>query len=439
MSELEELPSWAGRSSRDAGLTSPATPPPTDDTPTETATEATPEAPPAGQPPTKPVVAPPGPAQPAPPQSEAQPIVGRTAEPSVDEPAVHIGAQPAVQQVTEPAPVEGSTVQQDTVAEAPTTPLPVEGPDRGQRRKGSLAKKALFALVVLAVLAGAAFGGFLLADARNDGGSTTADPAGPSTGEEATADGSAGAGSDESADADAEATSTGASTETTAGTDEGEAPAGEDGEPQTVTVEVADDESQSTDGTGDGATDDGDGADEAPMNSGNRQAFFRGGKVYLTGAVPSEEIGELIVSKAAEVVGPENVVNEYTIDPSATIDPGSSAPLYVEDVILFEFNSIEISQAFLPILDLGTLLLRQNPQASVTVVTRTDATGSVETNLEVARRRAQAVINYWVGQGVDPDQIQADPRGEEGASEDDDTETAAKQRRAEFVITGLLD
>ena len=60
-------------------------------------------------------------------------------------------------------------------------------------------------------------------------------------------------------------------------------------------------------------------------------------------------------------------------------------------------------------------------------------------SLEVARRRAQAVINYWLGQGVNPDQILADPRGEEGASEDDDAETAALQRRAEFIITGLLD
>ena len=162
-------------------------------------------------------------------------------------------------------------------------------------------------------------------------------------------------------------------------------------------------------------------------------------KVYLTGSVPSEEVGQLIEEKAAAVLGPDNVVNEYVVDPSVVIEPGSSAPLYVEDVVLFEFNSIEVAQAFLPILDLGTLLLRQNPQASVTVVTRTDAVGSEEVNLDVSTKRAQAVINYWLGKGVNPDQINADPRGEEGASEADDEQTAALNRRAEFIISGLLD
>ena len=54
-------------------------------------------------------------------------------------------------------------------------------------------------------------------------------------------------------------------------------------------------------------------------------------------------------------------------------------------------------------------------------------------------KRAQAIINYWLGKGVNPDQINADPRGEEGASENDDEQTAALNRRAEFIIAGLLD
>lgn len=214
----------------------------------------------------------------------------------------------------------------------------------------------------------------------------------------------------------------------------------------TVTVEVDADENadaasagtDTADGTETDAAATTDSADGEVIESG-RQAIFKGGKVYLSGKVPSEEVGQIIEQKAAAVVGPDNVVNEYTIDPRATIEVGGSAPLYVEDVVLFEFNSIEIAPPFFPILDLGTLLLRQNPQASVTVITRTDAVGSEAVNLQVSTDRAQSVINYWLAQGVNADQIKVDPRGEEMASDDDDAQAAAMNRRAEFIITGLLD
>jgi outer membrane protein OmpA-like peptidoglycan-associated protein len=58
--------------------------------------------------------------------------------------------------------------------------------------------------------------------------------------------------------------------------------------------------------------------------------------------------------------------------------------------------------------------------------------------MEVSEQRAQAVIDYWVRKGIDPSRLIADARGETEASEDDDEETAALHRRAEFVIEGLL-
>jgi outer membrane protein OmpA-like peptidoglycan-associated protein len=106
--------------------------------------------------------------------------------------------------------------------------------------------------------------------------------------------------------------------------------------------------------------------------------------------------------------------------------------------VLFDFNSVEIEPEFLPALDLGTLLLLQNPTVTITVVTRTDATGSEAVNMEVSEQRAQAVIDYWVREGVDRSRLAADARGEADASEDDDEEAAARLRRAEFVIEGLL-
>lgn len=304
----------------------------------------------------------------------------------------------------------------------------------------------LLGLLGLAVLFGVGLLGYLLAQAQDDN-TTTAD-GGTATATDADADDSQLgsqelAGGDGDGDATATDTADDSDQDAAAGTDaEGEA----DGDAaDTVTVDVDDEAAaDETAETGDEATDDAtdsDTTDDGATDDGvsTRRAAFRGGKVYLSGAVPSEEIGQLIEERAAAVLGPDNVVNEYTIDPTVEIQPDESTPLIVEDVVLFEFNSVEIAEPFLPILDLGVLLLRQNPQASVTVITRTDAVGSAEVNLEVSRQRANAIVNYWLGRGVNADQIEVDAKGEEGASESDDEATAANSRRAEFVITGLLN
>ncbi|MGF1600377.1 MAG: OmpA family protein [Acidimicrobiales bacterium] len=178
------------------------------------------------------------------------------------------------------------------------------------------------------------------------------------------------------------------------------------------------------------------GADAGNRNGEIRYAVFDGGQVFLRGRVPSAEVSEAIETRAGLVVGPDNVFNEYEIDPTVPIEVAS--PLYVEDVVLFEFNSIEIQSAFLPILDLGTLLLVQNPKAEITVVARTDAVGPADVNLEVSRQRGQAVVDYWVRKGIDPSRVSVDARGESDASDDDDPEDAALNRRAEFTISNFL-
>ncbi len=293
-------------------------------------------------------------------------------------------------------------------------------PEAAMAPSRSLGRGLLFTLIGVVALIGMGLVGYLIAQSQADDETAATDPGAPTATED-----------DEASDLDSEP----------AGGD-GDDAAGDD--QAALDVETADDETadgDTTDGD-DEAADDGENSDDdsaASADDSGRTAVFRGGKLFLGGKVPSQEIADLIEQKAMAVVGPDNVVAEYEIDPNVVIDPGESTPLYVEDVVLFRFNSVEIDPPFYPLLDLGTLLLSQNPQASLTVVTRTDAVGSEAVNLEVAQRRADAVIDYWISQGVSPDQLEADPRGEEGASEDDDEQTAALQRRAEFIITGLLD
>lgn len=289
-------------------------------------------------------------------------------------------------------------------------------------------RRALFALLGLLALTGMGAIGYFVAQNQSDSDTaTTAEPAAPTTDEQSDDAAITGAVDESSASDDGQGEDSDTEMAAEADGEADQADAGDGGTTEDAAADNTTDEGATADDTGPGGDDSG------------RTAVFRGGKLFLGGKVPSQDVADFIADKAKSVVGPENVVVEYEIDPTVVIDPGESTPLYVEDVVLFQFNSIAIDPPFFPLLDLGTLLLRQNPQATLTVVTRTDAVGSEEINLDVATKRANAVINYWLSKGVKADQLQADPRGEEGTSEDDDERTAALQRRAEFVITGLLD
>lgn len=332
-----------------------------------------------------------------------------------------------------------SSPEQEPVVDSEPVPQPANQDEPHRRRPWAVALLALFGVLALLAMGGI---GYLLANSDDD--DTTA-----ATGDQTDAaadvegeDGDSRLGSEELAtdgeavDADGAGgdSDTAADSGSTEGDAAGEDDAAADGE-DTVTVEVDGDDAADSDG----ATDGEDGATDGEEPEFERQAVVRGGQVFLSGRVPNEEVGKAIEAKAAAVVGPDNVFNEYVIDPSVVIEEGDSGPVYIEEVVLFEFNSVAIASPFVELLDLGTLLMRQNPQATITVVTRTDSVGSEAVNLAVSRDRAESIRNYWLKNGVDDDQIILDPRGEELASDDDDEQTAALNRRAEFIITGLLD
>jgi outer membrane protein OmpA-like peptidoglycan-associated protein len=169
-----------------------------------------------------------------------------------------------------------------------------------------------------------------------------------------------------------------------------------------------------------------------------RRAIMSGGIVYLRGAVPSQEVADAIQAKAAAVLGADRVVVEYVIDP--TVELSRSAPLVVEDVILFEYGSASINPEFFPLLDLGIALMYQNPSVVITVVGHTDSDGSFEFNQRLSEARAAAVTKYWVANGVSEHQFESRSLGETQPVADESSEAGAQSnRRVEFIISGLLD
>lgn len=168
-----------------------------------------------------------------------------------------------------------------------------------------------------------------------------------------------------------------------------------------------------------------------------RWAEFSGGVVYLRGRVPDQATAEEVRGKAAAVVGDGNVVVEYEIVAGTPRPP--SAPLYVRDSVLFARGSSAIADASRGVLDLGVALMSQNPQVTIDVQGHTDSDGTDADNLELSQERVDAIFDYLVSKGVDPDRLTRQAYGESRPIASNATAAGrALNRRVEFTINNLL-
>jgi outer membrane protein OmpA-like peptidoglycan-associated protein len=168
-----------------------------------------------------------------------------------------------------------------------------------------------------------------------------------------------------------------------------------------------------------------------------RWAEFSGGKVTLEGTVPDQATADEVRDKAGAVVGIDNVIVNYEIVAGAPRPP--SAPLYVRDSVLFAKNSVDINDAARGVLDLGVVLMSQNPQITIDIEGHTDSDGSDEMNQALSQRRVDVIFDYLVSQGVDPSRLTNQAYGESRPIADNATaEGRSKNRRVEFQINNLL-
>ncbi|WP_068713868.1 OmpA family protein [Vibrio tritonius] len=102
---------------------------------------------------------------------------------------------------------------------------------------------------------------------------------------------------------------------------------------------------------------------------------------------------------------------------------------------LFELNSAKLTadgkDAFNPLV--ATLL--KYPEAQATITGYTDSTGSEKYNLQLSKKRAQAVANYLIESGVNPDKLTVNGLGEKDPIATNKTLDGRKQnRRVEITI-----
>jgi len=167
------------------------------------------------------------------------------------------------------------------------------------------------------------------------------------------------------------------------------------------------------------------------------RAVYRDGKLFLRGTVPSEEISSAFETKAAEVIGADNVINNYVIDPRAP-EP-TDGRVIVGERFLFAFDSAEIDPQFHDLLDLGVAVMELNPQATMRIIGHTDSTGTEIYNESLSLARAVAVAAYLTDNNIDPARLDVEGRGEGQPVADNTTaQGRSLNRRIEIQLLDLL-
>jgi peptidoglycan-associated lipoprotein len=118
--------------------------------------------------------------------------------------------------------------------------------------------------------------------------------------------------------------------------------------------------------------------------------------------------------------------------------PGSQEDLEISvgDRVFFAYDSAVLSPIASQTLDRQAAWMKQYPAIFLTVEGHSDERGTREYNLALGDRRANAVKNYLVALGIQPDRILTISSGEERPAEPGNDETAwAKSRRAVSLVS----
>ncbi len=117
------------------------------------------------------------------------------------------------------------------------------------------------------------------------------------------------------------------------------------------------------------------------------------------------------------------------IEERITVDEQLGGPL-------FEFDKAEIRNT--AAIDPVVKILIDNPGLNVSVTGHTDSRGKAEYNQRLSEKRAAVVADYLQAKGVDSHRIKTFGMGENMPVADNDSDSGrAKNRRVEFVITGI--
>ena len=109
----------------------------------------------------------------------------------------------------------------------------------------------------------------------------------------------------------------------------------------------------------------------------------------------------------------------------------------IQDMIFFDFDRSDLREDARQTLQAKAEALRQFPDIRVRIEGHADERGTVEYNLALGERRAEAARAYLIDLGIDSDRMTTISYGEERPAVEGQNESAWSQnRRDEFVIIG---
>ncbi|MCB9765181.1 MAG: peptidoglycan-associated lipoprotein Pal [Alphaproteobacteria bacterium] len=152
----------------------------------------------------------------------------------------------------------------------------------------------------------------------------------------------------------------------------------------------------------------------------------------------------LAAACAAKQPAPEPAAVEVTtwkVDP-VELEAVTVIPVYVQQIednfrrVWFEFDSAELTPESHARLQENVRLLDEHPDVHIRVQGHADERGTTDYNLALGQRRAEAIRDALVAEGISPVRIDTISYGEERPLVDRSTPSAwSRNRRAEFVIT----
>ena len=109
--------------------------------------------------------------------------------------------------------------------------------------------------------------------------------------------------------------------------------------------------------------------------------------------------------------------------------------LTLQEGVLFEYDKADLKPGAMRSLEPLTTFLREHPDRTLLIEGHTDSTGTDSYNLELSQRRAEAVRNFLISQGISADHVLARGYGESYPVTTNTTEAGRQQnRRVEVVI-----
>ena len=171
----------------------------------------------------------------------------------------------------------------------------------------------------------------------------------------------------------------------------------------------------------------------------NRTSIKAPSLIALGGAllVVSGSIGGCVGTRTRMVE--KNEVAEAPAPELKPAEKGNTAIAFVStelrNGVKFEVGSAKIVPEFESLLLKLSVLLKQNPDERLRLDGFADSQGSLEYNRELSEKRAAAVRELLLAEGVNPEQIYANAHGEDHPiASNDSAEGRALNRRVELTI-----